>query len=467
MVVIASVLTIAVTGVGIQIGRAGALTPRTSVKICNESSLGGRLPFVLNDGTPFQVTSDGCRIAVAPEGENLVKELVAPTGATELKSIGIKPSSANVAHVVLNSSSQAGYAEVDVEAGTTVTVTFTNWLAPDRVKVCAALTTNSQALTGSTFNFTVDDGAGTQSVSVVANAPGQTPACTLDSKALPAGSVAYVTETAQGSITLTDVSVSPASADAGSTPTTGAITVQASGAATATFTNEALGWVGICENAADPSTGEQTFLFAINGGPIFVVMAGQCSQAFEVPAGPATITYYPLTSLATVTASVCGGRPIQFPTPDPVTVDVCYGKLTTVSITGASPPSGQFKICSAQTSPDANLDNGEPFVYHYSYNVNGTTTSGSVTLTNPENGSTCSAISGPIPVLNANGSAVTISVSELAPSTPSVELANLLYQGSGSVISSPSLPTTTFPATIVFSNGSGANVVTFTQGSTG
>jgi len=467
--VIAVVSTISVTGVSTHSGRAGAVTLHASVRVCNQSSLSGSLPFVVNNGTHFQVTSGACRTVVVPEGDNIVKELVDPTGATELESIGVTPPSANVAHFVVNSSSVAGHAKVDVPAGTTVTVTFTNGPALPRVNVCTALTTYSQALSGNTFDFTVNDVAGTQSVSVVGNAPGQTPACTRDPTALPAGSVAYVTEIAQPNIALTNVSVSPASADAGSTPTTAAVTVQASQVASATFTNEALGWVEVCENAADPSTGTQIFPFSIaseygNGQYSFDVAAGQCSQPYRLPAGPATIIY-PAFPLAWVTTSGCGSE-TQGPVPAPVTVQVCYGKPTIVSITEAA-VQGQFKICTQQTSSDANLDNGEPFVFDYSYTVDGTITTGSVTLTNPETGTTCSAVSGLVPVMNANGSTVNISVSEQEPSTPSVELADVRYQGNGTVVNSPSLPTTIFPTALTFSNGAGMNIVTFTQGSAG
>ena len=129
---------------------------------------------------------------------------------------------------------------------------------------------------------------------------------------------------------------------------------------------------------------------------------------------------------------------------------------------------GQFKICTQQTSPDANLDNGEPFVFTYSYTLPGATepTTGTVTLYNPISGASCSAVSTDIPVVNGTGSMVDISVSEQQPSTASVELTNVLYQGNGTVISTRSVPTTTFPATLTFSNGAGMNVATFTQGRT-
>jgi len=83
----------------------------------------------------------------------------------------------------------------------------------------------------------------------------------------------------------------------------------------------------------------------------------------------------------------------------------------------------------------------------------------------PLTGATCSGLYGPIPVVNADGSAVTVSVTEEATSDPTVDLADVLYQGNGNVISSPSLPAA-LPATLVFSTGAGMNVATFTDGRT-
>ncbi len=450
-------------------------TQTGSIEVCKQAGdqfVSGSFNFVLSEGEwsetlpPVPVGQCSGDVTV-PAGQVTVTE--EPSSPYYVSSVGSIPQSALVAENLANS--EATYA---VAVNSSVTAIFTNSTQLGYVKVCKVLDANSGALTGSVFTFNVSDDAGTQTVSVISNGPG-TPACSLDLTALPLGSTATITEVAQANVTISGVSVT-----AGSVSGTTAYVTVGTNVNVATFNNEAMGWVEVCKNAGDPSTGQQSFPFTVNGGSIFIVMAGQCSQAFEVPAGTATIVEMPGNPnfyLQNVTA-----YGLNAPYPNELIswwananqnggtayVNVPFGGVndeTLVTFTDAA-LTGQFKICSAQTSPDANLDTGEPFVYDYSYTVNGTTTTGSVTLTNPVNGSTCSAISGPIPVVNANGSAVTISVSELQPSTPSVELTNLQYQGSGSVISSPPLPTTTFPATIVFSNGSGANVVTFTQGRT-
>ena len=125
---------------------------------------------------------------------------------------------------------------------------------------------------------------------------------------------------------------------------------------------------------------------------------------------------------------------------------------------------GDFKICKAQTSPDANLQ-GSTATFDFTYTVNGVAHSGTTSLIVPLTGATCSGLYGPIPVVNADGSGVQVSVTEEASNVPSVELADLLYQGNGSVISSPPLPAA-LPATLVFSTGAGMNVATFTDGRT-
>jgi len=108
---------------------------------------------------------------------------------------------------------------------------------------------------------------------------------------------------------------------------------------------------------------------------------------------------------------------------------------------------------------------GVSFPYTYSYTVNGTTTTGTVNLVVPTTGSTCSQVVGSIPVINADGSAVHVSVTAGAPAVVSVDLAGFDYQGSGSVISSPLLPAA-FPASATYSLGQGMNVTTFTNGAT-
>jgi len=445
------------------------------IEVCKQagdSFVNGNFTFDLSEGewsSSVTVPTGGCSGDIqVPAGQVAVTEESNPP--YYVSSVAAIPQGDLVSENLAN---QTATFTVAANAPATTAI-FTNSTEFGYVKVCKALQDeNSAALTGSTFTFNVTDAAGTQTVSVVAGSPGTTE-CTLDFTALPVGSTATVTEVAEPNVAVTGVSVLPASAGT-TTSTSATLTVSDSGVISATFTNEALGWVEVCKNAADQSTGNQIFPFTINGGPVFTVAAGQCSQPFQVPAGTATINeiqanpnFY-LANVTAVEAGAPGGnRLLSCSNCDPATVQVVYGGVGTETLTTFTDAvvQGQFKICTQQTSPDANLNNGEPFVFTYKYEVNGVWSNGTVTLTNPLSGATCSSVSGLIPVVNADGSAVDISVSEQQPSTASVELTNVQYQGNGNVISSPSVPTTTFPATLEFSNGAGMNVATFTQGRT-
>ncbi len=363
-----------------------------------------------------------------------------------------------------------GTGTFSVSANSTTTAVFVNDVQTGYVKVCKTLTATSGALTGTTFNFNVSDAAGTQVVSVVASAPGET-ACSPDYTPLPVGSVATITEQSVPNVAVSGVQVIPAIADAGSTNTTAKVTVGTS-LNSATFTNQALGYVEVCKNAGDSSVAG-TFDFSVNGGPAIPVAVGQCSQAIQVPAGTATVSelqsnpnYY-LANVSTQSVTDPTGSRLQSGSTNPnATVLVPYGGVgneTLVTFTNAT-LSSAFKVCTAQTSPDANLA-GQSFTYDYSYTVNGVTTNGSVSLTVPTTGSQCSGILGTVPVINANGTPVDVSITAEVPTAISVDLAGFSYQGTGSVVSSPALPAA-FPATATIALGTGMNVTTFVNGAT-
>ena len=142
------------------------------------------------------------------------------------------------------------------------------------------------------------------------------------------------------------------------------------------------------------------------------------------------------------------------------------GNETVVTYTNST-KTGVFKICTAQTSTDANLA-GDSFTYNWSYTVNGTSSSGSVTLVVPTTGSQCSGQIGlpGIPLINSDGSPVMVSVTAQAPSLVGVDLAAYQYLGAGSVV--PPAPTTPgpLPQTATIDLGGGLNMETFTNGAT-
>jgi len=423
--------------------------------------------FTLSQGnwsTTQSVLAGQCTgdVAVNPGQVNVSETFAAPDYVSSIASI---PSGD-----LLGSNLANGSATFAVASGVATTAVFTNDVQTGYVKVCKTLAPGSDALTGMPFNFNVSDAAGSQVITVIASAPGQT-ACSPDYSALPIGSVATVTEQSVPNVALTGVSVTPASADAGSTNTTAAVRVGPSVNA-ANFTNTALGWVEVCKNAADASTAGQTFNFTVNGGSSFPVTAGQCSQPIQVPAGTASIAeaananYY-LANVTTVSVTdPAGSRLLTGPTTNPATVLVPFGGVgneTIATFTNAV-VQGAFKICTQQTSPDANLV-GKSFPYSYTYSVNGVVSSGSVNLTVALGQATCSGVIATLPVVNANGTPVNVSVTSQVPTALSVDIAGILYQGSGAVTSAPPLPAM-FPATVSFNLGAGMNVTTWTNGAT-
>ena len=99
------------------------------------------------------------------------------------------------------------------------------------------------------------------------------------------------------------------------------------------------------------------------------------SQAFQVPAGTATVQEYNtnpdfyLANVSTVgVTDPTGSRLLSGSTTNPATVSVPFGGVnneTVVTFTNDT-NQAQFKVCTAQTSPDAALV-GDAFPYTWAY----------------------------------------------------------------------------------------------------
>ena len=353
------------------------------------------------------------------------------------------------------------------------TVTYTNLQAPPEIEVCKIAGTPS--LVGDPFDFTYSGGVPTTTPFTVDAGTASTPTCstpvsypagssvTTTEVSIPAGvQVSSITSSSPSSGSCsTNVAASKATCDLGST-----------GLTTVTYTDVAPGgWLEVCKVAGDASVDGHSFNFSVNGGAPFPVKAGNCSSPIEVPTGTATVDemqsnpdFY-LQSVSTVTSTdPTGARLLSGPTQDPATVSVPGGGVadeTVVTFTNAT-TQATFKICTAQTSPGANLA-GVPMTYSYSYTLNGTPTSGSVTLDTPPLGSACALPIGPFAVVNTDGSPVMVSVTALVPPVNDVDLAGFAYQGNGSITAEPDFPSS-FPAAVTIAPGPGANVMTFTDG---
>ena len=382
-------------------------------------------------------------------------------------SITVSPTTALVGSPSLST----GSVTVTVTAGSTTTATFTNDTDGNLV-ICKAASDGS--VPPGPWQYTITNTATGATVATASVLVGK---C---SSAIDLPNTNYtVTETFSAPDYVDSITVVPTTAVVGSPSlSTGSVTVTVSAGATttATFTNDTQtnGWLEVCKKAGDASVGTTSFQFSINGGAQFTVQAGQCSQPFQVPVGTATIQEFQtdpnftLANVSTVSVTDPGGsRLLGWNAQTGVaTVTIVPGTVvneTIATFTNAT-RLGAFKICTGQTSPGAALA-GVVFPYLWSYTSNGVTSSGTVHLAVQTLGLTCSAISASIPVINADGTPVDVSVTAQAPSVSSVDLATFLYQGAGVMLTTPKTPGT-FPQTATFSLGAGINITTFTNGAT-
>jgi hypothetical protein len=374
-------------------------------------------------------------------------------------------------------------AQVAVPPGGTSTVFFTNATLTGYVKVCKTLARAADdVLAGKTFNYSVSatfDGSPITvptSVSVVAS-DYPTPNCvfvggTSTPFALPLGSLVTVSETGLPADQTTQVvgtSVSPASLNAGSPNSTtqqlyvgnlpAPNTVGSFGAGSvtqATFTNEAFGYVEVCKTST--SIAKLTpFLFSVAGTPIGSVDVGLCSLGILEPIGTTTITetlqpHITLNSVSgTSGASQLGNNG--------ATANVVYGTENIVSFDNEI-NTGTLKICKAQTSSDAGLQN-TTFNFSYTYTVNGSATVGTEALKPGQ----CGMPINNIPVLNSNLLPVQISVTEQTSTVANVALEGVTAIGGDTIASQPTYPhLLTTPATVTLNSLEGITNLTFTNG---
>ncbi len=441
-------------------------------KVAGDGYVSGSFTFTITNSSGFSYTQS------VPVGQ-CTGEISVPAGEVTVTETQVSPYYLSGVWSLPNGALESynlanGTATFTVAANATTTAFFQDSTATGLVKVCKTLAPNAGALVGQTFNFDVNSAYGTQSVNVTAAPLGQT-ACAIDFTPLPIGTAVSITETgmngaslASQNVQVTGISVSPSWLNAGSSGDTANLTV-GNNVTSATFTDEALSWVEVCKDAADLSTLGQTFTYSVNNGPTFTVQANHCSQALQVPAGTATVYEYPYANFSLVSVSTVsptdptGSRLLSSPTANPALVSVPWGGVgneTVVTFTNQV-NTGVFKICTSQTSTDANLQ-GQAFTYKYTMPVFPFV--GYVTLTVPASGSTCSGLIGPIPVVDFNDNPVVVTVTALSPGDPSIQMANITYQGNG-LASIPAMPAG-FPVSMSFDVGQGVNIVTFINGRT-
>jgi hypothetical protein len=456
------------------------------------SLVAGSFPFTITDGSMVITTSvavGSCTLPISvPAGTVTVTEgSVAPYA---LAAVTSEPSLA-LGAVDLAS----GSAQLTVTSDQDTTANFINDTTVNGIKVCKILSNNEGSLAGSVFSFDIGwtftpptgasaiSGEGIADVTAVASPGGAcvvwTPPTELAGPyGIPVGSVVTVTENPFPYTAVTSVEIYPTAQNDGSTSSEAMFWVSdpTTGYTSAIFTNEPLGYVEVCKNF-DPSSynAENSAMFSVNGGPWFTVLGGACSAPIVVPAGTATVdemigSDFYLESVSTVSATdPFGTRLLTAATANPATVTVPYGGVgdeTVVTFTNAVEPT-QFKICTQETSADANLV-GETVSFDAyvgeSEPIPVSLVIVPVTATNPT-GEVCSGLIDGPDVVNPDGSLTPITVTETGVSgADAVQVTNILYQGNGSVTSETPLPA--LPASITFDAGAGINVVTTTNGRT-
>jgi len=331
------------------------------------------------------------------------------------------------ADALLTSNTINGSATVEVPVGATVNdevqVSFVNEAIRSQLKICKALGPGSTDLVGQTFNFTVTNNTDpsnpiplTGNSSVTAGAGTQ---CVIFGT-IPTGTVVTVAETfgADNPATLFDESGEFIDQSGPVTTTIG------SGINTVTITNTARGVIEVCKDPVVGINVQPTFQFRVDGGGIFGVPAGGCSQPRRVSVGNHTVTEvampnYELTGITVDPASRLVG------TPDlanrTVTVSVPYGPNgeTVVTFTNRI-QQGRFKVC--KTIPLSSFDslNGKPFNFTLFVQNGGThaaPTFSSTPLvlnasTDRTNLTTCSGFTAFAPILQPNGEKTIAAVQE-------------------------------------------------------
>jgi hypothetical protein len=447
-----------------------------------------------NFSSSQSVLTKQCNEVTVPAGNvNIAEAVKFPYSLASVASI---PSTA-----VVSSDLNQQTAVVSVPPNGLTTVFFTNSTLEGYAKICKTLDrSQDNVLAGQTFTYPVTvtfNGSPIVSgtVSITAGQFGTT-ACSFISNQqgpllLPLGSTVTATETVPPGASFKPVgtSIFPANLDAGSSTGTAVFYVGnqpppnnvgnlgAGSVTQATFTNEALGSVEVCKSSTSINKGVP-FQFSVGGvGSIAPVPVGGCSGGFQLPVGTTTITETPVAHVSTTLSTTLGGT-LSGTT---ATVTVPYNTENIVTFDNEI-NSGMLKVCKAQTSPDAGLQ-FTPFNFNYSYTLNGVSHPFTASLTPPLAGwnipqpqSACApAIT--VPVLNADLSQVTISITEQTTSTPSVFVSNptlsgnqgVVFQGPDTVVSQPTYPHLVStpggtPATVVVNSLEGVSNVVFING---
>jgi hypothetical protein len=298
-------------------------------------------------------------------------------GATVVQAIKTLPKAR-----LLASNLTTGTAVVKAPAGGTETVvTYTNVIPSAELKVCKQAAANSTQLVGEPFSFSINGGAAT----TIDAGPYGAPVCTGLTQ-YAAGTNVTVTElppAAHVSVSQIAVTEPPATNVVTNLSTRTVSLTVGSGVNIVTYTNQInvsaqKGYVEICKEGSDDYVYGNSFTFNITDaaglsyGP-YTVLAGQCTSAIQVTAGPATISeaaqapFY----LEYVSVYPSANYISENDSNGTATVNVAAGdESTETNVTFINDTEfGYIKVCKALDSANSNALAGTTFYFDVSYTL--------------------------------------------------------------------------------------------------
>jgi hypothetical protein len=354
------------------------------IEICKAGAVTGTFNFTIANARvniPVSVVAGSCSTTPVTIGNHKITELA--TAGFSVLSISSFPSGTLVRDNLF-----AGTATVSVAAGADVIVTYTNQIAPSRLKICKDVAVGSELLVGKPFSFTVTGVAG--AFTILAGAPGL-PNCHTVATTYASGTNVTVTELQPASnvqVSNIAVTIPPATKVTTSLSARTASLTLGPGVNVVTYTNEIIvtaqkGYVEICKSASDQFV-HGSFSFSIldagglSYGP-FSVTVGQCSGAIQVTSGPATITeasqfpYY-LGNVSTAPADRLISDNLSNGTAIVAVVASATGDVSqeTVAYFVNDTTFGSVKVCktvSADVGSSISSLTGDTFVFNYTSSV--------------------------------------------------------------------------------------------------
>jgi hypothetical protein len=334
-------------------------------------------------------------------------------------------------------------------------VHFVNSRDRAQLKVCKALGPGSDALSGQVFTFTVRDtdavypttywpritasSAGTQCVIVGDFPVGHSVDVTENIDHSPGAAGEFIDTTGEGPITI------------------------APGVNSTTITNTAVGLLEVCKAPiAELGRGvtQPKFSFRIDGGGTIQVQAGKCSPPKRVTVGNHTVTELNTQPSYELDPNGPGGGIDVFPA-DRLVAKNLPNRTVTVSVPYAANGEtlvtftnrikrGVIKVCKVVQTGSLDALGTTDFNFNVSINQGAPFTVG------PISNGECVLVDGDFPILDASGNPTRVDIQEQA--VPGVQVTDITYQGSGSVIGS-----TLCGRTIAYNLGAGVNITTFTN----